>query len=170
MFDFLDKLRAKPEPVRRVIALGTVSGMTFLISLVWFSTLGTRLSADDSVMLAKESPSPMESIGQTASAFWGNVTTSFDKGTSAFTKVTHDTKESAPQGLRGASATGTAGSMGEGRGTSTGASSTAASTSRGVSTDTGQGGSQTARSTSSIESESSSTQVKRTEMNRMNNL
>jgi hypothetical protein len=35
MTDFIERLRAKPEHVRKGIALGTASGVTALIALVW---------------------------------------------------------------------------------------------------------------------------------------
>lgn len=87
MFDFLDRLRAKPEGIRKMIALGTVGVFSLLISLVWFSTLEARLGEIKKTEIAYEGKSPIKSISQTASAFWGNVTESFEKGQEAYDKI-----------------------------------------------------------------------------------
>ena len=39
MRDFIERLKAKPEHVRRRIAIGTTAGITGVVALAWFFTL-----------------------------------------------------------------------------------------------------------------------------------
>lgn len=56
-FDFLDKLRNKPEPVKSTIAFWFAIGLTLLIAVFWASTL-----INDKNKTANKGPSPFEMI------------------------------------------------------------------------------------------------------------
>ncbi|HEY9583324.1 MAG TPA: hypothetical protein VJK09_03420 [Candidatus Paceibacterota bacterium] len=55
--EFLEKLRQKPEPIRRAIAFWTSAVITFLILSVWVTRLGTNFSNKTSQVA-----SPFETI------------------------------------------------------------------------------------------------------------
>ncbi len=44
MFELLDKLRSKPEGVRRAIAFWVSAGVVFFIVSIWLTALPTKLS------------------------------------------------------------------------------------------------------------------------------
>ncbi|HEY4493762.1 MAG TPA: hypothetical protein VJB98_04060 [Candidatus Paceibacterota bacterium] len=55
--DFLEKLRSKPEPVRRAIAFWAAAIFSFIIFTIWVVNLGTNLAGKNSQIA-----SPFETI------------------------------------------------------------------------------------------------------------
>jgi hypothetical protein len=65
MFDFLDKLRQKPKPVRQRIALITTVALSFLIFFMWWTTF--TISGSDKVITVGEALSPVGAMAEMAS-------------------------------------------------------------------------------------------------------
>lgn len=83
MFDFLERLREKPEGARRRIVFAGAFGVTAVISLVWLSTLGARLDR------ASDEPGRRAAVEESASSF-----SFLREQTAAVFSVFQDTRES----------------------------------------------------------------------------
>lgn len=61
MWDFLDRLREKPESVRFQIAIVTAALITGVIVLIWFSSFSLQFGLADEEK-TQEEPSPLEGV------------------------------------------------------------------------------------------------------------
>jgi hypothetical protein len=73
MFDFLDKLRAKPEHIRRRVLYGTTAFAMLVVFGIWASTLGARFAPSTKATVAYEKTSPVSALSQTASVLFGGI-------------------------------------------------------------------------------------------------
>ncbi|HEY4483131.1 MAG TPA: hypothetical protein VI953_03085 [Candidatus Paceibacterota bacterium] len=60
MFEFLEKLRAKPEPVRHAISFWSAIVLTLVIASVWANSLIGNISSSVSKENQTAGPSPFE--------------------------------------------------------------------------------------------------------------
>ena len=77
MFDFLDKLRQKPKPVRQRIALVTTAALSFLIFFIWWTTF--TVSGSNKAISVGEALSPVGAMAAVANAA-GNSFGGFTEG------------------------------------------------------------------------------------------
>jgi len=56
MFNYIEKLRNKPEHIRRRILLGSTISITAIVALIWFSVSYVSLSHSQDVQSASVSP------------------------------------------------------------------------------------------------------------------
>ncbi|HET8574878.1 MAG TPA: hypothetical protein VFM02_01750 [Candidatus Paceibacterota bacterium] len=125
MFDFLDKIRAKPEKTRRMILHATTGVIMFVIMGVWASTLGARLSAPSEEKIAYENNTPTDTLRETAGALWSGIKSSFGSSTGGLKDLNATLKASSTKNQQTSlsTTTNTMTSAGDGN-----ASSTASST------------------------------------------
>ncbi|HEY4518462.1 MAG TPA: hypothetical protein VJG48_02440 [Candidatus Paceibacterota bacterium] len=60
MFEFLEKLRAKPEPVRHAISFWSAIVVTLVIAIVWANSLMGEISSSVSETSQTAGPSPFQ--------------------------------------------------------------------------------------------------------------
>ena len=70
MFDFLEKLRQKPEAVRVRYAVIFAALVTGLIFLVWLSVLGVRLSNSPASDAVLQGSSPFGTLKESVGSFF----------------------------------------------------------------------------------------------------
>lgn len=75
MFDYLDRLRTRPEAYRFRVTIMAAGVITAIIFFVWVTTLSVRLfGVEDTAEVVKEEPSPFktfqEGLGAATAGLW----------------------------------------------------------------------------------------------------
>ena len=69
MFDYLDRLRTRPEAYRLRVTILVAGVITAIIFFVWVTTLSVRLfGVDEAIKVANEEPSPFKTFQEGLSA------------------------------------------------------------------------------------------------------
>lgn len=89
MFDYLDKLRAKPVHVRKRIALLATATLSFFVASVWVGTLNTERIAPTTPTVAEVSTrSPWGVVSDMLKHTKGEMGAAVSEATAQFTQVT----------------------------------------------------------------------------------
>ncbi len=69
MLDYLERLRAKPEHIRRRIASGTAVGVTAVVALAWMAVITTNGTLAFTPPALPNDPALHSAVAQTTSSF-----------------------------------------------------------------------------------------------------
>ena len=73
MFDYIDKLRKKPEPERRKTVLFISIGVTLVVAIIWGVAIGMRISGTNFTIDQEKMKEDVPSLVDTFSNFFNQV-------------------------------------------------------------------------------------------------
>lgn len=95
MFDYLDRLRARPELYRLRVAIVTAGVITTVIFLVWATTLSVRLfGIEETTSATREEPSPLATFQEQLGAATEGLINQFESLRESFGSIEYELSDS----------------------------------------------------------------------------